>query len=294
MMDQASTLRELYKEKNEEISEQITEFSSKSKVISISSGKGGVGKSTFVVNLAISIANNEKKVVIIDADIGLANIEVLFGALPKYNLLDVIHNNVSIETAISQGPSGIHFLSGGSGLSQLVTLNAKEQTYLISLFKYLDENFDYIIIDNGAGVNEMVINFIKSSNNVIIVTTPEPTSIADAYTLIKMVTIKSDITDISLVVNKSTTESLALETHKKMNIVAEKFLDIKIKYLGYLPNDGKLVESVINQRPIYNESPNSKYVKSLNKITENIINTEIKTNDIPFAKKLMLFFKQNK
>lgn len=292
MLDQATELRNIIK--YNELKEN--KHSSNSTVISVSSGKGGVGKSNIVSNLAILFAKQNKKVVIIDADLGLANIEVLFGVIPRRSLFHVLNNESTIEEALSHGPMGIKFLSAGSGLKVLPELSFEQQTRLINSFKFLDEKFDIILIDNGAGVSPTVINFIKASDEIIIVTTPEPTSITDAYALIKILIEDMKKTPkLNLLINQASNVNEGKEVFQKLQLVSSKFLDIDLNYLGFLPVDAHLGNAVKMQNPIAISYPESRYCKMLDILCQIILNEEIDNSlqSENFAQKLINFFKKN-
>ena len=185
-MDQASKLRQLM---GNEDNRQLTDIeygNSNAKVIVVTSGKGGVGKTSFSVNAAMEFARKGKKVVVFDADFGLANVEVMLGIRPKYNLLDLIHNNMSMEDIITQGPENIGFISGGSGVSELATLDNDSIKLLISKLVQLDKMYDIVIIDTGAGITDSVMEFVLVGPEIVLVVTPEPTSITDSYSLLKV------------------------------------------------------------------------------------------------------------
>lgn len=290
MMDQAENLRQMLKE-----NDNVKIDKSYSKVIAVASGKGGVGKSNLVANLAINFVSLGKKVVIIDADLGLANIEVLFGAIPTKNLSHVLYDDLDINEALTEGPLGIKFLSGGSGLRELSKINNREQKRVIDTFNYLDDIFDIILIDTGAGISDIVINFIKASNQVILITTPEPTAITDAYALIKIIQEESASDVINLVVNRVDDEQEGLEVFNKLNTVSEKFLGINPVCLGFLPQDLNLVSAVKKQSPISILYPDTEYSKAVKNIAFKMLNIEEikdegKSRENSFANRILKFF----
>ena len=177
-MDQATQLRNIIKA-------NAVSNTPKARVFTVTSGKGGVGKSNVSINLAVKLSKMGKRVVILDADFGLANIEVMFGAIPKFNLSDLIYKGMSIQDIITQGPEGIGFISGGSGIAGLTNLSKEYINYLIQNLQKLDTLYDVIIIDTGAGISSAVLEFLIASKEIILVTTPEPTSITDSYSLLK-------------------------------------------------------------------------------------------------------------
>ncbi len=275
MIDQANNLRNLINKNNMEQKQKKIELSSR--VITVTSGKGGVGKTNFSLNLAIQFSKFNKKVVIIDADFGLANIEVLFGILPKYNLADVLRGERDVEEVLTDGPMGIKFISGGSGLKELSNITEKQLNYFINNFSYLDAISDIIIIDTGAGISKSVVNFIKASDETIIVTTPEPTSITDAYALIK--TIKEEnhgiIPDFKVVVNRVDDAEEGDEIYNKISRASSKFLGVSLENLGYIPYDKFLVKAVKHQQPATMCFPNCEFTKSIEKIGYKLMNVEV-------------------
>ena len=176
-MDQAEQLRNIIKKQ--------TRHHHLARVITVTSGKGGVGKSNISLNLAIQLSKLGKKVVIFDADFGLANIEVMLGIRPGYNLSDVIFKGKNVNEIITSGPGNIGFVSGGSGVNELINLNSDQIHLLVNVLYELDNIADIIIIDTGAGISENVMEMILSSSEILLVTTPEPASITDAYALLK-------------------------------------------------------------------------------------------------------------
>ena len=185
MIDQAEKLRDMVKQKNLSEIPPVPEMTSR--IITVASGKGGVGKSNVTLNLAIAFAKQDKRVVIIDADFGLANIEVLFGIVPKYNLGHVFIGDKTIDEIITEGPLGIKLVSGGSGIRELANFDERRMAMVIEKLAYLDTISDIILIDTGAGISDTVISFIRASMETIIITTPEPTSLTDAYAVVKTV-----------------------------------------------------------------------------------------------------------
>lgn len=285
MRDQADRLRELAKGTNQ--SEKTT------KVITVTSGKGGVGKSNFVVNLAIMLQKMGKKVLIFDADIGMANDEILMGFVPKYNILDCINRNLDIEDIMITGPEGVKLISGGTGLNKIKELQDEERRILLSKLEKL-QDYDYIIMDTGAGVNETVINFIAFSDEFILLTTPEPTSIMDGYSLLKTVSYFDVKKMVSIVVNRVYNEKEGEKTFLKLKNASTKFLSIKCNFVGCIEEDKKLSEAVRNQVPLVMSFPSSKAAKNISaiaRIIENnsIVNKENKGVNHLFKNILQLF-----
>ncbi len=270
MKDQAERLREIISSiknyKDEENRTGILTNKPGSRVIAVTSGKGGVGKTNFTVNLGIKFAQMGLRVVIIDADLGLANVDVVMGKMSKYNLSDVINSNKNILEILEEGYEGVKFVSGGSGVQELVKLNRTQLVDLLMKLGRLDEEADIILIDTGAGLSENVISFVHAAREVILVTTPEPTSITDAYALIKTITHKDKTKNIKVVVNRADNAAEAFNILDKLNIVTQKFLGVKLQKLGYILNDNCVTKAVKIQQPFVISFARSEASKNMNDI----------------------------
>lgn len=267
MMDQAKRLRELMQHRTATQSPSKTPKTvMNARVIAIASGKGGVGKSNFATNLAIQIRKLGKRVVIIDADFGLANVEILMGISPQYNVLDVLNGKIDMDAALTPGPMGCMILSGGAGMSTLPDITDSQLARLTDGFIQLDSLADYIIVDTRAGLSNVVINFIKAAEDTIVVTTPDPTAIADAYALIKSIKASSpEITDLGLVVNCAENTDEVNEVYDKLSGVSRRFLSISLNLLGGIAYDQFLVRAVRKQQPVSLLYP---YAESSNRFAE--------------------------
>ncbi len=270
-MDQAKELRNLINNsKNINLKNNLN-----SRVITISSGKGGVGKSNFSVNLAIYLASLNKRVLVIDADFGLANIELLLGTRPEYNFYHMLKGEKNISEIIVDTKYNIKFISGGNGLKELSNISNVEIKYFIEQFEYLDKIADIIIVDTGAGISPSVTNFIMASDENIIVTTPEPTSFTDAYTLIKIIKEQNKIINrINIVINKADDKYEADRIFSKISHVCNKFLGITIENIGYIPSDISLIKAIKQQKPAIFSFPDSEFSKAIKNIGNRIVNEE--------------------
>lgn len=266
-MDQANQLRYLMNNSKPKIKKTIN-----ARVMTVSSGKGGVGKSNFSINLAIYFASLKKRVVVIDADFGLANIEVLLGIRPEYSFYHMLSGEKNMAEVMVDTKYGIKLISGGSGFKELSNLNNNEINLFIEQLDYIDKIADIIIIDTGAGISKSVTNFIAASDETIIVTTPEPTSFIDAYTLIKVIKENnSEIEKLKLVINKVDDKYEAERVFNKIYNVADKFLNIEIENTGYVLSDSYLLRAVKNQNPAILSYPNSDFSNSIKKIGDRLI-----------------------
>lgn len=261
-MDQAQQLRNIIKQQNQ--------TRSTARVITVTSGKGGVGKSNISVNLGITLSRLGKRVVILDADFGFANVEVMLGIRPDFNLADLMFRGKGLQEIITKGPENLGFISGGSGISELSNISRTQIEYLTQKLYELDQIADIIIIDTGAGLTDSVIEFVTASSEVLLVVTPEPTSITDAYALLKILNrkmdFKTDQTAIKMIANRIDTKEEAKQLYMKLNMVVEKFLTVKMEYLGGIPQDNSVTKAVMQQKPysiLYPNSPSSKAVLEL-------------------------------
>lgn len=265
MMDQAEVLRQLVNRNNVE--------KEKSKIITVTSGKGGVGKSNFIVNLAITLSKEEKKVLLFDADIGMGNDDVLMGICHKYNIMDVINGEVSIEEGIIEGPNGIHLLPGGTGINNIEDLTEEQREKFINEIDNVD-GYDYILIDTGAGINRTVLAFIASSDEAIFILTPEPTSLTDGYSLFKALKHFKIETHVNIVINRALSEEEGRATFSKFDLATRRFLNRYPTYLGCIYEDKHLTMAVRNQTPVVIKYPKSEAARSIVRVAERVMGKE--------------------
>jgi len=266
MTDQAEKLRQLVNSIKEQ--KTFAEKSPSARIITVTSGKGGVGKTNFTVNFAISLCKLGQKVVIIDADFGLANVDVMLGLVPKYDLSYVIRQEKTIEEIVCTGPEGVKVISGGSGLLDLVHINQEQLEILIKNLETLEKTNDVILIDTGAGISDKVLRMILAANETIIITTPEPTSITDSYILAKMSLAINKGISFKLIMNKAENQKEAETMALKFSSVVKKFLDAEIDSLGYILYDSNIMRSIKEQVPLvlgYPKSEASKQIKAIAK-----------------------------
>lgn len=266
-MDQAENLRNIIKM-------QSQKALSSARVITVTSGKGGVGKSSTTVNLALQFKRRGKRVIILDADFGLANVEVMFGVIPNYNLSDLMHKGKELKEIITEGPEGVGFISGGSGIAKLVNLDKDQIKKLIGKLSELDDIADVILIDTGAGISDSVMEFLTVSPEIILVTTPEPTSITDSYALLKALSMNEDYdkqaSAIKMLSNRVTNESEGRGLYEKLSVVVNKFLDLNMEYLGYVPYDMNVNKAVMKQKPVTMMFPNATAVRCYEDIADRL------------------------
>ncbi len=291
MIDQAEKLRKIVSNLNREPSKKSNNLAApekitvgkRAKVIAITSGKGGVGKTSVTVNLAIALSQKGYRVVIIDADLGLSNIDVVFGIVPKYTLLDSINSEKGILDILCDGPNNIKFISGGSGVRELMHLDKNSLDAFIANMSLLDHIADYILIDTGAGLSDTVMHFVLSAEEVILVVTPEPTSITDAYALVKTVSYTKKDCVINVLINRADNEYEAKTVYNNFAMVADRFLGMKLEQLGYLPFDQSFTKSVKQQKPYMLSYPKNAASKMISDIADTLIEKEIGTNSLTQA-----------
>lgn len=274
MKDQAYKLRQLidgFKENNTKVRNMTNSHISKgARVITITSGKGGVGKTNFTINLGIALSKAGNKVTIIDADLGLGNVDVVLGLVPKYTLANVIRNEVSILDVMVKGPNDIGIISGGSGIKEMINISKDGLENLMKSFYILNESADYLLIDTGAGLNDSVISFTEAADEVVFVITPEPTSITDCYAVIKNISCENK--SIKIIVNRVESNDEGYEIFNKINSATKKFLNVELENLGFIYEDSLVKKSVKEQKPFILNYPNSIASKGIDLIAYNIIN----------------------
>ena len=240
------------------------------RVIAVTSGKGGVGKTNISVNLAASLSLAGQRVMLMDADLGLANVDVLLGLEPHYDLQHVISGEKSLDEIIVQGPLGIHVVPASSGVEKMAELTSVEHASLIAAFSELKQPIDILIVDTAAGIADGVVSFAKACQEVIVVVCDEPTSLTDAYALIKVLSMRHGIKQFQILANMVKDERQGLNLYEKLLNTTDRFLEVGLKYLGAVPFDEQLRQSVRAQKPVVEAYPRSPASKALVRISEKI------------------------
>lgn len=248
------------------------------RVITVTSGKGGVGKSNTAINLAICFRRMGKRVIILDADFGLANIEIMFGAVPKHNLCDLIYQGKNIKEIITWGPMEVGFISGGSGIAGMSNLSRDYLTYIIQNLAELDAIADIVIVDTGAGIADAVLEFLVASGEILLVTTPEPTSITDSYSLLKALyrhpRFREDFTKVKMIANRVEKEAEGVILFDKLNAVVTRYLKIPMTYLGSIPQDAQLLKAVMQQMPVSLQNAGAKSSIAYERLAARLLDRE--------------------
>ncbi|WP_371369008.1 Flagellum site-determining protein YlxH [Sporomusa rhizae] len=270
MCDQAEKLRQMTL-KSSIPKSPIIKQTPKSRVITVTSGKGGVGKTNFTVNLALALAALEQKVLVIDADLGMANVEVILGCSAPYNILNLLEDGLNISDVVTEGPRGIKFMAGGSGIYQLANLSDANLKHIIAQISLFDNWADFILIDTGAGLSRNVLNFVMAADEVIIITTPEPTAITDAYAMMKAYAGQSGQAPLRLVVNRILDRDEGQLVVDKLMRVSQRFLDLSINSLGYVYEDRKMVKAVKNQIPLLVSFPDAISSRCIESIAQRML-----------------------
>lgn len=260
MTDQASELRRIAWDNRR-----------KAKYITVSSGKGGVGKTNFSVNMSYLLSLRGKKVLLFDADLGLANVDIILNISPKNNIMHYLEKSITISDLVIKTDFGFDVIPSASGFGSLTNLSEEDYEKFVDIFVFIDNQYDYIIFDAGAGISDNVMRFVAVSDFNIVVTQGEPTAVTDAYALIKVANTDFGIKKIFLVINRVTDEKSALIFFENLRKVITKFLDTEITLLGFLMEDKNLIKSVKNQKPLGALSPSSIYIRNLSKIVDNFI-----------------------
>jgi len=286
-MDQANNLRSILSLKKKGSYKPA-------RVITVTSGKGGVGKTNFTVNLALYLQKQNINVVIVDADFGLANIEILLGATPKFSMHDVVNQNLDILEAITHTETDLRFISGGSGLSGLTDVNGSQLEFVLENLANLDAIADVVLIDTGAGISDSVLKFVSAASETIIICAPEPTSITDSYSLVKAVKEKGgNLPLFKIVINRVEDKEEGTKIFRNLQRVASKFLSIDLEFIGVLPQDPQLVKAVKSQKPCIISYPHSVFSREIEKIGNKImdINPEETTTGMKgFVRRLATIF----
>jgi flagellar biosynthesis protein FlhG len=277
MNDQADKLRQMVLDVKNQIEKEMAQEFKHTRVIVVTSGKGGVGKSTMALNIALSLCQRGKKVILMDADLGLANIDIMLGLLPKYNLHHMIQGKKNLKDIITAGPGGLSIIPGGSGIAELANLEEGNLKRLLVELGKLDGEFDYMIIDTGAGISNNVMTFLLSADDVIFVTTPEPTSITDAYGMVKAIARQSTNKTLYLVVNQAVDHIEGVLVAEKFKLVCDRFLNLHIDILGHVVREPLIGEGIRRQRAFIELFPRSQAAKNIDSIASNLISSNNKS-----------------
>ncbi len=259
--DQASTLREAAGKKGSGRHRAV-----RTKIIAVTSGKGGVGKTNVVANLAVCLSEMGKKVVVLDADFGLANLDVLLGLTPRFHLGHVLFGNKTLTEIMVQGPKGIRIIPASSGLQRLSELTQEQRSQLVESFADLGADTDYLLVDTAAGISTNVIHFLMAAHEVIVVSAPEPTAIVDAYATIKIILAEDSTKIVHVLINSVQTETEAREVFTQINTVVKRFLNCEVSFLGHVERDGHVRQAVRSQvlvTHLYPNAPASRCFRSL-------------------------------
>ncbi len=278
MNDQAKGLREMIQqvkfERNTNIGKpenNLDNDGKRVKFITVTSGKGGVGKTNVTLNLAIKLRQLGHRVTVIDADLGLSNVDVVAGVISKFSIYHLLNGTKTAKEILEEAPEGINLISGGSGLMDLVDLSEFELEKLVKSLEEVEELSDYILIDTGAGISASVLKFISLASEIVVIVTPYPASITDAYALIKNIKSKED--NISVIVNRAESVKEADEVFDKLMTACDRFLQRKVKKLGYILEDANVRDSIKSQVPYVIKYPNTSASKSISSIADCIDNS---------------------
>ncbi len=242
------------------------------RVLAITSGKGGVGKTAVVANTAVLLAQMGKRVLILDADLGLANIDVVFGLAPGKNLTHFFSEEMELDEILADGPAGIKILPAGSGVQRFTRLDARQKMRLLEALDSMHNDFDIVLIDTEAGISENVTYFNTAAQEILVVTTPEPTAITDAYALMKLLSTQYHEKQFNLIANCVRSEDEGMDVFRKLTMVADRYLDISIDYLGSIPTDPQMVDAIRQQQVIVELFPTSKISLALDTLARTIAN----------------------
>ncbi|MBO4853357.1 MAG: MinD/ParA family protein [Schwartzia sp.] len=306
MRDQAASLRELVQEKNEyvgpptaapaapvqapvpavqvspvqpPIEEVVPAYRrvfrptirTSARVIAITSGKGGVGKTNLTVNLAIAMAKIGRRVMIVDADLGMANVDVVLGTVSKHHLLHLLQPDVTLEDVLIHGPYGVNYISGGSAIERALDFSPKERQCLLDKLAACEKMADIVLVDTGAGLGRNVLDFILAADEVILVTTPEPTALTDAYAVMKSYSRNSEKKDLKIVVNRVYDEAECNEVLTKLSRTSEKFLSLPLTSLGMIFEDRSVMNAVKNQQPLLVAYPDAVAARCIEAVAKNVL-----------------------
>lgn len=262
--------------------------------LAVTSGKGGVGKTHFSLNLALAIREIPKRVLLVDTDLGLSNIDIMLGFSPLYNLSDVLFKGLDIRRAIYTGPAGLEILPARNGLVQLANLPEEDLQQLITNFSCLESEYDYIVFDTGAGIHTQTTSFVLAARETVMVLTPDPTSLVDAYSMIKLISQSQPAKKIHVLINMVKNDREADQTFQKLTELTQKFLKKTLHFIGYLTYDSIVVTSIRQQKPVLFLECHSRYRQELLQIRQNLSETHSPALTYSFSQRFLQLLKMKK
>lgn len=240
------------------------------KVLAVTGGKGGVGKTNLSVNMSLALAEMGRRVVLMDADLGLANVDVLLGLRAEYTLADVLNGSRSIRDVLVTGPGGMKVVPASSGVQEMAALSPQEHAGLIHAFSDLSDQVDVLVVDTAAGISDTVVNFVCAAQEAVIVVCDEPSSITDAYALIKLLNIEHNMFRFRVVANMTRTTQEGHNLFNKLNTVCDRFLDVSLQYMGQIPFDENVRKAVQNRKALLEYAPRSKAAQAIRVIAQKV------------------------
>ena len=264
--DQASGIRKMSQNKAKPV-----------RVIAITSGKGGVGKTNVSVNLGVSLAQRGRKVALLDADMGLANVDILLGLSPQFNLSHVLKGEKTLSDIMLTTSDGLKVIPASSGIQQMSELSSMEQAGIIRAFSELDQSLDILIVDTAAGISSSVVNFARASQEIIVVICDEPTSLTDAYAYIKLLNRDFDISEFHIIANMVQSTQQGQQLFTKLTKVTDRYLDISLDYVGAIPFDDALRKAVQKQKPVVEVFPQGMATQAIKRLAHKIDNWQMKS-----------------
>lgn len=251
------------------------------RTIAVTSGKGGVGKTHFAANLGVKLAQGGKKVMVMDADLGLANLDIVMGVRPKFSLAHLVRREKTLREIVFPGPCGVRLIAGGSGLEELADLDDEARAELLSSLEQIEDDVDILIIDTGAGLSRNVLGFLRAVEEVMVLSTPEPSSLADAYGIIKALSRERADVSISVVANRVASPEEAAEVYRRLSLVARQFLGISVADGGYIFEDPVVSEAVRQRKPFVLVNPASQAACCIDEIAGRLLEVGIHTDGRP-------------
>lgn len=272
MSDQAQVLRGLMERRSDALSEMPPRPPAGARTVAVTSGKGGVGKSNIALNLAIALRQMHKSVCLLDANLGLGNIDLLCGLSGYWNLSHVVSGARTVSEIVLEGPAGIHVVPGASGLLDLADVSPADQREIFAELEELERRHDYIVLDTGTGIHQTVRQFVAAAETVLVVTTPEPTAIADAYATLKVLATGPAAVQPQILVNQADSPEQAREIIERVQQTARTFLHVTVASAGYIPRDPAVPQAVIDRVPFLARNARSPAAQAIERLARRVIN----------------------